>query len=174
MLPDDNTSQTPLSTTHPPNPPADLINDQMVGTTNTPAPGNVRDTNAVSDHDLAAPLPPPSAGAGLQKEKELLAKHDEKLIEELGREIELEKEVQEAGVEKIGEEIILPEPVKKEDVKIVGPGTPLEPMAPSLPLNQKQIKIALHQKITEAIRWLAVWCLRQLKLSDKSKPKPEI
>ena len=33
-----------------------------------------------------------------------------------------------------------------------------------LPLTDDQIKLGLHHKVWEAIRWLAEWCARQLKV----------
>jgi len=116
-----------------------------------------------------APVNKPSdMGGSFQKEKELLASQDEKLIEEIGKEIELEKEMQEAGVEKMGEEIEIPEPLKKVGIEKVEVGPAItDDQTKTVPLTQTQIKKALHQKVTEAIVWLAVWCLRQLKIKKK-------
>lgn len=109
------------------------------------------------------------SGGSFQKEKELIKQQDERYIEEIGKELELEKEVEKAGVEKIGEEITLPEPVKQQGVKVSGENVPVISRAQTnIPLNQVQIKKALHKKITDSILWLAIWCLRQLKI-QKSK-----
>lgn len=107
-------------------------------------------------------------GPSLQKEKELLAKHDEKLIEEIGKELELEKEVKDSGVEIIGEELEIPEPVKKMGVEPAGPPILTQsPPVKKLPLSDDQIKKALHHKVADALLWLAVWCLRQLKIGSR-------
>lgn len=111
---------------------------------------------------------PPDMGGSLQKEKELLARQDEKLIEEIGKEIELEKEIKEAGVEKMGEEIEIPEPLKKAGIEKVEVSPSItDDQIKTVLLTQTQIKKALHQKVSEAIVWLAVWCLRQLKIKKK-------
>lgn len=34
----------------------------------------------------------------------------------------------------------------------------------TLPLNQEQIQLGLHHKVWEGIRWVAEWCVRQIKL----------
>ncbi|MCD6225711.1 hypothetical protein J7J95_01355 [bacterium] len=34
----------------------------------------------------------------------------------------------------------------------------------NLPLNQEEIEAGLKEKITEAIKWLAEWCLKMLKI----------
>ena len=34
----------------------------------------------------------------------------------------------------------------------------------TLPLNQEQIEQGLHHKVWEGIRWMAEWCVRQIKL----------
>lgn len=116
----------------------------------------------------------PSNAGSLVKEKEFLHKQDEKMIEEIGKELELEKEVKEAGVEKIGEEITLPEPVRNMGVAPSGPSQPVLPTGITIPLNQPQIKNALHKKVTEAILWLAVWCLRQLKIKKNKDENKDL
>lgn len=108
--------------------------------------------------------------SGLQKERELIQKHDEKMIEEIGKELELAKEVKEAGVEKISEEIEIPEIVKKVGVMASGPTAPIQTQDNQQEfLSEDQIKKALPQKITEAVLWFAVWCLRQIKVKKKKE-----
>lgn len=34
----------------------------------------------------------------------------------------------------------------------------------TLPLTEEQVKQGLHHKVWEAVRWLAVWCIRQAQL----------
>lgn len=56
------------------------------------------------------------------------------------------------------------EKVEKEaELVLVGAAPPQQPKV-TLPLTDDQIKKGLHHKIWEGIRWLAEWCLRQLKM----------
>jgi len=115
------------------------------------------------------------SGGGILKEKEFISNNqEEKYYEETGKEIELDQEVKEAGVEKIGEEIVLPDPVKKMGVDISGPSTPIPSPSQSLPMDNVQIKKALHKRVTDAILWLAVWCLRQIKKEEIKNKKDKI
>lgn len=124
-----------------------------------------------SQTNQAPPTPPDLTSGGLTKEKEFITQ-EEKYIEEIGKELELEKEVREAGVEKISEEITLPEPVRSLGVEESGPSTPLpQPGTSNVPLTQAQIKKALHKKIADSILWLAYWCLRQLKITNTRNKK---
>lgn len=41
-----------------------------------------------------------------------------------------------------------------------------QPTAVTLPLADDQIKQGLHHKIGDAIRWLAEWCMRQIKIRN--------
>lgn len=148
-----------------------LSDDPVVAARNQPLSGPFDPLN----DDLMKPDTAPvndDFSAGLQKERELLQKQEQKYIEEIGKEIELEKELKEAGVEKIGEEIELPEMIKKEGIEKVEPEIKL-PNAPSqtVPLTRVKIKKALHEKVSEAVLWLAYWCMRQLKIQNKKSDK---
>lgn len=148
---------------------AQLPNNDLSGYNQPPSPLGGNPNQNYQGLKRSSPQPHMEEGSGsLQKERELLQTHDNKLIEEIGRELELEKEVKEAGVEQIGEEIVLPEPVKQQGVEIAGPSIPITPPAPQLPLDEQKIQKALHTKVTEAIRWLAEWCLRQLKIQKRT------
>lgn len=115
------------------------------------------------------PTPPVSptktafgAGIGL-KEREFLAQQEEAALEEVRKELELAPEVKEAGVEVKKEEIELPPPLPKMGVTQVGPETPTQTPAVSLPLADDKIVSSQGFSIWASITWLAQWCLRQLK-----------
>ncbi|MBM4402038.1 MAG: type IV secretory system conjugative DNA transfer family protein [Candidatus Cloacimonetes bacterium] len=56
----------------------------------------------------------------------------------------------------------------KEVVPSPQPILPVPPsLGPELPLTSEEIKVGLKQKITSSFRWLAEWCLRQIKLFGK-------
>lgn len=122
-------------------------------------------TNDQRDNNVQAQTPSPQAqsGPGLgEKEKEVIGSKE--VIREVGKEIEPPKEVEEAGVKLKKEEIKLPPPVEKLGVKPSGPAVPL-PSQPTvtLPLTDDQVMKGLVSPIISSLRWLAEFCLRQLK-----------
>ena len=80
------------------------------------------------------------------------------VVEEIPVNVEEEKLKEGEGyIEKVEREAELAKPV------LVGAAAPQKPKV-TLPLTDDQIKKGLHHKVWEAIRWLAEWCLRQLKM----------
>ena len=70
-----------------------------------------------------------------------------------------------AGVEKLSETIELPPDIAGMGVQTVGPSQPVTTtQTTSLPLTDDQIVQGLHVKIALSLRWLAQWCIRQLKV----------
>jgi len=104
----------------------------------------------------------PQAGSGLG-EKEREAVGPQEVVREVGKEVEPPKEVEEAGVKLKKEEIRLPPPIEKLGVKPTGPAAPPPPPAVSLPLTDDQVMKGLASPIISSLRWLAEFCLRQLK-----------
>ena len=68
-------------------------------------------------------------------------------------------------VEKVEKEPELNQALADDYVRQVGMVTaaPTEVQV-KIPLTSGQIQLGLHRKVWEAIRWLAVWCLRQMKM----------
>lgn len=59
----------------------------------------------------------------------------------------------------------IPPDLQSQGVVPSGAGVPVfDDTASPVPLTQTQIKTALHQKAQHAVRWLAEWCIRQLKV----------
>lgn len=105
----------------------------------------------------------PPTGPGLTtKEREFLVS-EERALEEIRRELQLPKEVERAGLEVQKEEIELPPPLPEMGVSQVGAGVPVSTPTVSLPLTDDKIAGGLSASIWASIRWLATWCLRQLK-----------
>lgn len=111
-----------------------------------------------------AKLPKDSpVGPGLTtKEKELLARQEAVALEEVRKELELEPQVEKV-IEVQKEEIELPPPLPKMGVSQTGAELPVSAPAVSLPLTDDKITTGLGASILESLRWLAEWCLRQLK-----------
>ncbi len=87
-------------------------------------------------------------------------------VEEVPENMEEEKLKEAEGyIEKVEKEAELAAPVVDDYTKqvLVGAAAPQKPKV-TLPLTDDQIKKGLHHKIWEGIRWLAEWCVRQLKV----------
>lgn len=109
-------------------------------------------------------IPTQGGGVGMQKEQEPLIPPEAGPIEEVIGEVEVAPELERIGVEKRGETIKLPPDVRKMGVKAVGPTQPATTTTTiPLPLTDDQIVVGLHAKIISSLRWLAEWCIRQLK-----------
>lgn len=108
-------------------------------------------------------LIPPTPGLTKEAEPPVAALETPDL-EEIVADVELEPELEAAGVEKQSETIVLPPDMKKMGVKAVGHTQPAQPATViPLPLTDDQIEVGLHAQIISSLRWLAEWCVRQLK-----------
>lgn len=60
--------------------------------------------------------------------------------------------------------------VKKESVlddtngQVVLTPTQTQQVTITLPLTDEEVQLGLHHKIVDSIRWLAEWCMRQIKI----------
>jgi len=115
----------------------------------------------------SVPLQPrvsqPKVGLGLG-EKERETAELKEAVEEVGKEIEPAKEIEKLGVQLKKEEIKLPPAVEKMGVRPSGAAMPA-PSAPAvtLPLTDDQVVKGLAFPLISSLRWLAEFCLRQLK-----------
>ena len=101
-------------------------------------------------------------------EKELL----NKLFQESGEKYpvidaepspKIEKDVQDY-IEKVEKEQFLSQPITDDyGQPIISPPASQDPKI-VLPITQNQYLLGLQEKITESIRWLAVWCGRLVKI----------
>lgn len=126
--------------------------------------------NDLPNRTTQAPSQPPgsniSAVGSVAKEIAPLSGIQETpLVTEIGKEVELPPEVIKAGVTVRADSIELPKPVRQLGVSQVGVSfsATTAPPSVSLPLSDEQIADGLHQSIITSWRWLAEWCVRQLK-----------
>ncbi len=90
--------------------------------------------------------------------------HEVKEMEEIPENPKISPEV-ESHLERIEKDPAQMQQAADDYVKAVG----MQPVKQAnskviLPLSDDQIKKGLHHKVWEAIRWLAEWCTRQLKI----------
>lgn len=97
---------------------------------------------------------PISAGSDIDL-KEAVHEHSE---------INKPKEVAE-HVKEVSQKPQIPEDVEKAGLTHTGPTTPTKQATGKtvkLPLTDDEIAIGLHAHIWESIRWMSLWCVRQL------------
>lgn len=88
----------------------------------------------------------------------------ESVLQDLGKEMDLPKEVVSAGVKTQPITVSIPPPVRNLGVKVTGTPVPvIKTSSVTLPLSDVQIAEGLHTNITNSIRWLAEWCRYKLK-----------
>ncbi len=104
-----------------------------------------------------------SASVGVNKEKEPVGTK-ESFLKEVGSEVEIPAEVQRSGVVPRTEKIEIPPDLKQIGLTQTGLATPV-PFQPTLnlPITDEEIEKGLHASILTSLRWLAEWCLFQLK-----------
>lgn len=145
------------------------LEDKIVGqlalcydTSMNPLPDDQNLKTSALNQASSAPIIPSASGA--HKEVELPGSVETAAIEEVVADIELEPEVEASGIEKRSETINLPPDLKQAGVEAVGPAQPHGSGATvQLPLVDDQIVQGLHVQIISSFRWLAEWCIRQLK-----------
>lgn len=104
--------------------------------------------------------------AGGVGEKSAPHESEVQAVEEIPSGVEEEKLKEAEGyIEKIEKEAESAQPVVDDYVKQVLAGAAsLQRPKVTLPLTDDQVKRGLHHKVWEGIRWLAEWCVRQLKM----------
>ncbi|MFH0749964.1 MAG: hypothetical protein V1917_03585 [Candidatus Gottesmanbacteria bacterium] len=115
----------------------------------------------------ASSIPTPSQVVGnIGKEKEAMpTPSSEVFLKDLGKEMELPKEVVSAGVSMKPTVVSISPPVQRLGVKSAGQNvTVTTTSAISLPLADDQMAQGLHASISSSFRWLAEWCRHQLKV----------
>lgn len=130
-----------------------------------PAPN----TSSTNDSDKTTTVVSSIAGSAVGKERELIGQGTTEVVSEISQEVELPKEVEKAGVEALKDTIELPPDIKKLGVTPAGPTTPVAITVPLpkvvLPISDQQIVAGLHVQIINSLRWLALWCVRKLKIA---------
>ena len=137
-----------------------LLNPTLSGNSNSQIPNTKTDSSLGSGNNTFTT----QSSGGMLKEQEPLVSSETGTIEEVYVDIELEPSLEAIGVTKKSETIQLPPDVARMGVQAVGPNQPVAFTGViKLPLTDDQIIVGLHAQIVSSLRWLAEWCLRQLK-----------
>ena len=105
----------------------------------------------------------PTGSFGKEQESGMIGS-SESALQDLGKEMDLPKEVVSAGVKTQPITVSIPPPVSSLGVKVTGTPVPMIKTNPViLPLSDVQIAEGLHTNIASSIRWLAEWCRYKLK-----------
>lgn len=111
---------------------------------------------------------PPTTQPVSSPQKEVGPAGAEAYLEPVSEKPEVSKELKEAGLEPVTSEIEVPYEAKKAGLEMAKEAVPVSvPTAPSstVPFTMAQSLniLKIHKKISDAIVWLAMWCIRQLK-----------
>lgn len=113
-------------------------------------------TSSLQSNSTASPVGRPG------KEVEMASISAENAIREVSTEIEIPEEVERVGV-KLSGKIELPPDLKKLGVSVSPPQAPvISASSIVLPINDDQIIQGTKSPVTSALRWLALWSIRQL------------
>jgi len=122
-------------------------------------------TQNPQDQSTATQHVPLSSGS---KEGESIAiASNEFSLKAVATEVMLPKEAIQAGLTVTHQSVPLPPQVIQAGVKTVGVHTPVFGQQGSglqLPLSDNQIAQALNDSVQKSVRWLAEWCVRQIKV----------
>lgn len=103
---------------------------------------------------------------GGNKESEGIVISQELPVQPAVPEYDLPKEVETVGVSKTPTTVSLPQIAQQQGVQSVGHNVPLTPTSGAsitLPLTEEQIQKALKTNSKNSIRWLAEWCVYQMR-----------
>lgn len=108
---------------------------------------------------------PPTISAGVSKEV-VRVSNAESFLDETEKSVEISPELEKSGVQKVSGEVVIPPQLKQMGVQHAGPTAPVSSqVSVSLPITDDQVLKGLHANIFDAFRWLAVWCVRRLKMA---------
>lgn len=98
---------------------------------------------------------------GKEKEPTLLEK--ERLVKPSEPEFKAPKEV-EGWIEKVEKGVSLTKPVLDDQGQVLVTAPSAQKPKIILPLEKQEFIVALKQGVSEAVRWLAEWCYRLIKM----------
>jgi hypothetical protein len=108
----------------------------------------------------------PQVSYGGSKESEGVIVSQELPVQPAVLEYDLPKEVETVGVSKTPTTVSLPQIAQQQGVESVGHNVPLTPTSGAsitLPLTEEQIQNAMKTSSKKSIRWLAEWCVYQVR-----------
>ncbi len=129
----------------------------------------VQNTSNPNGQKNPAQAIPTVISSSIGKEHEGVKIVSTEVVSDITHEVELSKEVERVGVEVIKDTIELPPDIKKLGVTPAGSSTPIIKTVPlpqvTLPISDQQVVVGLHAQIISSLRWLALWCVRKLKIA---------
>lgn len=126
---------------------------------------NDNTTSPVSNIPTAPPSPPQVNYASTgDKEKETPRLNASEIVQEVGKQVEIPSDVEKAGVIHYKESVEIPPDVKKLGLTPTGTNVPVasQTLQVTLPVSDQAVYQGLHKDFTNAIKWLAIWCMRRL------------
>lgn len=122
--------------------------------------------NDLPDNQLPAGGIQSSVGTNVHPEKEPLRELLPTELQSLEATPELDGEVKKAGVREVGGEIKLTSHDRAVGLEAIAEETPVfaQTKGSNFPLNEEEVKVALHRKITDSIVWWVTYHLRQVRM----------
>ena len=126
--------------------------------------------NTSSSPPVQSPINSTSTG---DKEKEAPRSNASEIVQEVGKQVEIPSEVEKAGVIHYKETIEIPPDVRKMGLTPTGANVPVVSQTPqvTLPVSDQIVYQGLHADFTNAVKWLAVWCMKKLKTAHLALKK---
>lgn len=118
--------------------------------------------NSLPTDDNTIPTPAPSSGVAKELEPSV-SSVEVNGLQEVGKDVDLPKEVAATGVRISPTTVQVPPPVAQLGVQPVAAPPAVAPVTVVLPLSDEQIAQGLHQGLASSWRWVAEWCVRRLK-----------
>lgn len=105
-------------------------------------------------------------GGGAETEPVSRTERPTETVVEIPTNPEVEKKPEFVGyVEKSGKDAVTPKPIVDDYTQqILLKSSDPTNVKIKLPLTEEEIQTGLHRKVLESVRWLAEWCVRQVKM----------
>ena len=95
--------------------------------------------------------------------------NEELPLQEVGREIQLDRAIEKTGVKVTPTHMPLPKPIASSGVKPAGDNVTLGTgKSVKLPLTDDEISQGTKKILTASWKWLAEWCIRRIKVFQKN------
>ncbi|MBI3955567.1 hypothetical protein HY338_03915 [Candidatus Gottesmanbacteria bacterium] len=123
-------------------------------------------SSSPTDNTSTSPTSPPQVSytSTGDKEKEAPRSTASEAVQEIGKQVEIPPDVEKAGVIHYKETMEIPPDIKKMGLTPTGSNVPVTNPTPqvTLPVADQIVYQGIHSELTNALKWLAIWCMRRL------------
>ncbi len=126
---------------------------------------NINPTSPTDNTSTSSSSPPQVSYTSTgDKEKEAPRATASEVVQEVGKQVEIPPDVEKAGVIHYKETMEIPPDIKKMGLIPTGTNVPVTSPASqvTLPVPDQIVYQGVHTQFTDALKWLAIWCMRRL------------